>query len=174
MLRLWNWARLVAFGSSKYEMLRELGCLYEDAVHSMNLSFLRKKEPDCPSTVRASTKKLDYGQIAHQSHVLKSMSSHYRRRMSHWFPRISLIHMIFRRTHRVRLYHLHSRPLLPHFSFLARAIFRRTQSGLLYGSQSLLFVRWFLCQHIKCQLYPNSAITLMMREPSMNLNSPSA
>ena len=34
-------------------------------------------------------------------------------------------------------------------SFLARAIFRRTKSGLLYGSPVPLFVRWFLCPHIK-------------------------
>ena len=51
-------------GRNAYELCRKLGCLYEDAVQSMNLSFLREKEPDCPSTVRASRKKQDYGQIA--------------------------------------------------------------------------------------------------------------
>ena len=47
-----------------YELCRKLGCLDEEAVHHMNLSFLQVKESERSSTVRASAKELEYGQIA--------------------------------------------------------------------------------------------------------------
>ena len=102
------------------------------------------------------------------------MPSHYRRRMSHWFHQLFPIRAIFRRSHRSRLYWLLFRSLRPRLFFLARVTFRRTQSGLLCGSSSPLFVKWFRCPHIKCLSPPISALTLVMREPSMTRKLPSA
>ena len=125
------------------------------------------------SPVQSEFTVMEYGQIASPKPCPEIIVVSLRRRMSHCFPQMFLNHTILRRIHRGRLYRLRFRSLLPRRSFLTRAIFKRTQSVLLYSSQPILLVRGVRCQHIKCSSPPNSELTLTRREPPMNLKSPS-
>ena len=115
-----------------------------------------------------------------QSPVWKSMTirRRRRRRTSHCFPQLTLTQMIFRRIHRDRLYRLYppsTRSPRLHLCFHARVTFRRTQSGLLCGSSSPLFVKWSHCRHINCLSSPQiPALTLMKCKLLTTQKMPSA
>ena len=51
-------------GRAAYELCSKLGCMDENTVRSMNLSFLRPDEPGYSPTVCASEMEQEYGQIA--------------------------------------------------------------------------------------------------------------